>query len=155
MSTLSEPRFIDSPALHLVGMDRAYTFETRTEIPQLWHEFGPRFGSIPGQKGFIAYGVCHHFDDKGFNYMAAAEVEEGVGAPEGMTTMHLPAQRYAAFKHQGDLSNLSDSYMALWDKWVPESGQEIVQPALIFERYSEDFAPDSGKGDIELWIAVK
>lgn len=152
---LSEPKFTDSPALHLVGMDRVYTFETKTEIPKLWGEFGPRFGSIPGQKGMLAYGVCHHFDDTGFGYMAAAEVEEGVGAPEGMTTMDLPAQRYATFTHQGDLSSLGDSYMFIWDKWVPESGQEIIQPALIFERYSEDFDPDTNQGHVELWIAIK
>lgn len=155
MSTISEPRFVDSPAILLAGMDQRYTFENRVEIPKLWERFGPYIGKIPNQVGGVAYGVCHHFDDSGFGYMAAVEISAAGDLLEGFTHMPLPAQRYAAFKHLGGLSTLSDSYMQIWEKWVPVSGQTLVDSPLIFERYSEDFDPESGTGDLELWMAIK
>lgn len=152
---LLPPQIADSPAIHLVGVDRPFTFENTKEISKLWDEFGPRLGSIPGQKNAYSYGVSHHFGESDFYYMAAAEVGEGVGAPEGMTTMDLPAQKYAMFRHQGGLAALTDSYMYIWDKWIPESGYHHVDRPLIIERYSENFDPDSATGEIELWLAIK
>jgi AraC family transcriptional regulator len=46
---------------------------------------------------------------------------------------------------------------AIW-AWFPTSGLEHVQtpgaPAF-FERYGEEFDPQSGMGGIEVWVPVK
>jgi AraC family transcriptional regulator len=44
--------------------------------------------------------------------------------------------------------------ITIWNKWLPESGHELVD-APDFERYSEVFDPRTGTGGLELWVPIK
>src|SRR3954454_8560415 len=41
----------------------------------------PHLGHIPGQIGSAAYGVCHHTDENGFDYIAGVEVANSAAPP--------------------------------------------------------------------------
>ena len=71
----------------------------------------------------------------------------------------LPGQQYAVFPHCGHVPMLRDRLDTLRHKWFPVSGHEAVQPAAgapaFFERYGKDFNPQTGMGDVEVWMPIK
>jgi AraC family transcriptional regulator len=44
---------------------------------------------------------------------------------------------------------------AIWTKWLPESGEAVTDPAVMLERYGEGFNPQTGMGDVEVWLSIK
>jgi AraC family transcriptional regulator len=58
------------------------------------------------------------------------------------------------FKHSGHISTIRSTWNAVWNQWFPQSGYEALD-APDFERYGEEFDPDSGDGGLEIWIPVK
>jgi AraC family transcriptional regulator len=44
--------------------------------------------------------------------------------------------------------------MTIWNKWLPESGREVVD-APDFERYGEEFDGRAGNGGLELWLPIQ
>lgn len=159
------PRFIDSPALRIVGLTRSYR-GTNAGIPQQWEAFFssshalvgeavPQLGSIPGQAGPVAYGVCYHGGREGFEYLSGVEVREDAAIPEGMAEVRLPAQRYAVFPHRGHVATLAQLVHTIFEQWMPTSGYQPGEHPDLFERYAEDFDAWTGLGGMEVWIPIK
>jgi AraC family transcriptional regulator len=73
--------------------------------------------------------------------------------------VNVPAQRYAVFAHSEHVSKLRNTCEAIWRQWLPNSGHEFARPAPgapdFFERYGPGFNPQTGMGDIEVWVPVK
>jgi AraC family transcriptional regulator len=44
--------------------------------------------------------------------------------------------------------------MTIWNLWFPSSGHELVD-APDFERYGEEFDPQTGLGGFEIWVPIK
>jgi AraC family transcriptional regulator len=48
---------------------------------------------------------------------------------------------------------------AIWQDWLPSSGYEVPDPSGdvpdMLECYGENFNPQTGMGDIEVWVPVK
>lgn len=113
---------------------------------------------MPGQIGArIAYGVVIDAGS-GIEYLAGVEVADPSGLPGEFTHVRLPAQRYAVFEHQGHVSKLKDTMTAIFETWLPQSGHEHARTAgaaAFFERYGEEFDPQTGTGGIEVWVPVK
>lgn len=152
-------RFERSGPLKLVGIRRRFTEATRDQIPQLWHEVGPHFGKIPNQSGDVGYGVCFSGPADGeIEYMAAAGVSDVGELPTGWTRVALPAQRYAVFPHEGPASEISATVKEIFEGWLPASGnKEAVANSNrleFIEHYGEGYNPQTGKGDIEIWVPV-
>ena len=162
---LMDKAIIDGPSPHrieqgrtrvLAGLCRRFTMHTRAAIPALWQDFVPHLGHIAAQTGpaFTTYGVSYNFDDANdFDYLCAVEVRAGADLPEGFSTLNIAPQTYAVFPHIGHISGLRSTWDAVWGRWLPESGLDVV-PAPFFELYGPDFTPD-GHGGLELWIPVK
>jgi len=72
--------------------------------------------------------------------------------------LQLPARRYAIFAHRGHVSTLQQTIAAIFSQWLPQSGQRVTPPAAgalgFIERYGEGFNPQSGRGDIEVWLPL-
>jgi AraC family transcriptional regulator len=152
---LDPPRFENGKPMLLAGMMERYNYETVSGIPALWQRFNRHFGTIPGQVGKVAYGVCNNFDDDGnLDYMAAAEVKSFDGLPKEFARLRLAAQRYAVFVHRGHVSKIRGTFHAILSEWMPKSGHEVAD-APDFERYAEDFDPRTGNGGIEICIPLK
>ncbi|SFI24074.1 GyrI-like domain-containing protein [Planctomicrobium piriforme] len=151
-SVIQPSRYEDSPELLVAGVNRTYTMENRGGIPQQWDEFAPRLGTIPGQVGRNAYGVCWNFTpDFGFDYLTGIEIY-GNELPPDFTTVSLPAGRYAVFTHDGPISTFPKTISAIWSDWAP-TVTDIAHGSPCFERYTAEFDPATGRGT-EVWVPL-
>lgn len=153
--TLAPPRFENGKMLLIAGLAQRYSFETCHEIPSQWQRFVPYIGNVPGQVGRFAYGVRKDSDDAGnLDYMCGVEVTSFDEVPAELSTVRIPARRYAVFKHRDHISTIRDTHTAIWTKWLPESGHDVAD-APDFERYGEEFDPQSGTGEVEIWVPIR
>lgn len=154
VDNLAPPRFVDGGPLLIAGLSARYTSETSHGIPALWQRFGPHFGSIPGQKNNVGYGVCYNFDDDSFEYLAGVEVSDFSGLTSEYSRLRIPSQRYAVFATTEHISMIRRITHTVWSKWLPGSGHQAAD-GPNFELYPESFDPQTGQGGYELWIPIK
>jgi AraC family transcriptional regulator len=154
-------RFEDSKPLRIVGLKQHCTADTMKTIPALWQRFIPNFGKVPGQVGHVAYGVCSNFQPNpiSFDYLAGVEVSGNQNLPEGFSPADIPALRYAIFPHYENVSAIPKTVDAIFHNWFPTSGHAHIQGKsdlpYMLERYGEKFNPQTGTGDIEIWIPMQ
>jgi AraC family transcriptional regulator len=152
---LDPPRFENGKEMSIAGLRESYTPETRGNIPAQWTRFAPHIGKIPGQVGQTAYGVCWNYTSGGgFDYLAGVEVSSATALPKDFSQVRIPAQRYAVFTHRKHVSSIPGTIEAIWTKWLPNSGHQAAETPC-FERYSEEFNPQTGLGGTEIWVAIK
>jgi AraC family transcriptional regulator len=89
-----------------------------------------------------------------FQYLAGVQISESSALPEQFSCVQIPAQRYVIFPHREHVSRLRSTVHAIWSQGFPESGYKPAtnDGANLLERYGEDFDPQLGMGDIEVWI---
>lgn len=153
--SLETPRFENARAMFIAGQEQSYTCDNLSGIPSQWTSFGGRIGHIPGQVGNVAYGAVLGNGGNQIRYLTGVEVNNTSELPEDFSGIRIPAQRFAVFPHRGHVSTLRFTIDAIWNKWAPESGQRIGDFPGFLERYGEHFNPQTGLGDIEIWIPVK
>ena len=152
---LDPPRFETGRTLLVAGLGDRFTFEANQGIPLLWQRFVPYMGNIPGQVGRMTYGVCCNSDGAGnFEYIAGVEVSSFDELPPEFRRVRIPAQRYLVFTHRDHISAIRGTWYTIWNKWLPESGHAVAD-APDFERYDERFNPQSGTGEVEIWLPLK
>jgi AraC family transcriptional regulator len=119
--------------------------------------WGPKyFGRTPGQVDKQSYGVCWNMDGRGgLDYLAGVEVASFDGLPAELTRMTIEPQLYAVFPHTSHISAISETWMNIFDKWLPKSGRQFAGAAPSFERYDEAFDPAVAVGHVEIWVPVK
>jgi AraC family transcriptional regulator len=48
---------------------------------------------------------------------------------------------------------------AIWHEWLPASHRNVSQPAAgsprMIEYYAENFDPETGLGDMEVWLPLQ
>lgn len=152
---LNPPRFENGRLLLIAGLNERYDGESSgAGIPAQWQRFHPYMGSIAGKIGKASYGVCYNTDDDGnMDYLCGVEVADFSALPPNFTRLRLPAMRYVVFLHCEHISAIRTTWNAIWNQWLPESGHEVAD-APFFELYGEDFDPQSGNGDVELWVPL-
>jgi AraC family transcriptional regulator len=146
-------RFETGAAMHLAGLDMSYTFKTMNDIPEQWDRIAPHLGTTPNQVGRVAYGVCHDFRQDGFAYFTGVQVSNTSALPKNLTTLDLPAQKYAVFKHEGPIAAIREVIDRAWT-WAKSSGQGRTDNPLHVEVYGETWRPDKD-GGLEIWVPVK
>lgn len=156
MSSLAPPRFEDGRAMLLGGLRQFHTFdEMAASIPEQWRRF-EALGTLPGQIGSTAYGaMCQtQPEQRKLEYMCAVEVEDLKALPADLGRMRVPKARYAVFTHEGNVADIASTWQAIWQEWLPTSGQ---RPANTpdFERYDERFDAKTGSGIVEIWFPVE
>jgi AraC family transcriptional regulator len=158
---LQPARFEQGKALLLAGLRGRFAAGTVKDIPALWERFAPDIRKITGQIGRTTYGAVFHNcgDQGGFDYMSAVAVSGFAGLPAGWSRVSVPAQKYAVFSHAEHVSMLSKTVGSIFHTWLPASGYEAAGQAAdaphFLERYGEHFDPQSGTGDVEIWIPIK
>jgi AraC family transcriptional regulator len=153
-SGLREPEIRESRPLRIVGLAESYTAETTSGIPSQWSRFQPHIGTIPGQVGDTAYGVCIEGAGDGFDYLCGVEVAADAEVPEDLTCVELPARRYLVFTHIGHVSSLQSTVYTIWNAWLPKHAIQVAA-APDFELYDERFDPRTGEGVVEIWVPVE
>jgi AraC family transcriptional regulator len=154
-TALAAPRIQDGRALLIAGLGEHFIFENTAGIPALWQRFDEHLGSVPGQVGEIAYGVCYNTDDSGaFDYIAGVEVADFAALSKDFARLRVTEQRYAVFTHQEHVSTIRGTFTAIFNDWMPQSGHRMAD-APAFERYDERFDSRTGMGGFEIWIPLK
>jgi len=153
MSIIEPIRFEQGRPMQLGGLRRRHAFaDSKLTIPQQWHEFESML-PLPGQRGTTTYGVVCGTDDSAMEYMSAVEVESLAVLPAHLGRMQVRAQRYAVFLHSGDVSGIHAAWRRILEQWLPQSGYRSTQRP-DFEVYDSRFDPRTGKGEVEIWIAI-
>jgi AraC family transcriptional regulator len=157
LTDLEPPRFETLPSMFFAGLQEIYPYGGNAAIPSLWQKFNTYEGSISGQRGTAAYGICTHIagETEKFRYMAAVAVDDGSDLPEGFATLKIPSQRYAVFAHRGHVSGIPATMHQIFGTWLPASGIEFADMPDMFERYDQRFDPYTGMGLTEIWIPVR
>ena len=152
---LLEPRFVDGEELLIAGLGERFTADTTQGIAALWQRFVPYIGRVPGQQGWETFGVCcNPQNDGSFEYIAGVMVNRTDGLPAGFTQQRLAAHRYAVFLHSGHISSIHETFNAIFQRWLPNAGLQGAD-APEFERYSGDFNPMTGTGQVEIWVPLQ
>ena len=154
-TTLTPPRMVDGGPLLNAGLKEHIRFDNLAALPSLWNRFRPHLGTVPGQIGNVAYGVCFNTDEaEGFDYIAGVEVSDAAALPEEFAALRLTPQRYAVFTHALHISAVRGTFMAIFNDWLPASGLQSAD-AAVFERYGEQFDAKTGLGGFEIWVPLK
>ncbi|WP_068824688.1 AraC family transcriptional regulator [Pseudomonas sp. BMS12] len=152
---LAEPRFEQGEELLIAGLGERFSADKSQGISALWQRFVPYIGKVPGQQGWETFGLCCNPDEDGsFEYIAGVRVSRGAELPAGFRLQRLPARRYAVFRHGGHISSIHETFVAIFQRWLPASGLQAAD-APEFERYSGDFDPMAGTGHVEVWVPLR
>ncbi len=149
-----EPRIVAGEAMLLVGLKRRYSDATSARIPAQWQAFQPHIGTIEKQIGTAAFGVMCNSDDEGnIDYFTAVEVGAFDDTAPELDALRLAPRTYAVFTHEGHVSEIRRTWKAIFGPWSQNTSRKLVD-APQFERYGENFDPQTGNGDMEIWIPV-
>jgi AraC family transcriptional regulator len=155
LETLQPPRFLTGKPLLIAGFSERYTCESSAGIPAQWQRFLPHFNHVPGQVGRVAYGVTYNADDEGnMDYLCGVEVPDFSRVPADWARLRIPEQRYVVFHHPGHIAGIRRTWSTIWTSWFPASGHEPAD-GPNFERYGENFDPQTGNGGVEIWIPIR
>lgn len=151
---MEQPRFIEGPALNLVGLKVRYPYDGVAGIPAQWRRFNAIEDQVPGRTGEASYGVCMNDDGARFDYIAAVEVIPAATIGGVFTHIALPPATYAVFSHGGHINEMRATFDAIWNDWFPKSGRQF-SGAPLFERYGPAFDAATGNGGFQIWIPLK
>jgi len=155
IADLKPTRFENGKPLLIAGLGERYTRETSKAAPAQWQRFVPYLGNISRQVGRATFGVACNGDDEGnFDYIAGVEVTDFSDLPAAFSRVRLGQQKYAVFSHRGHISTIRCTVNTIWSRWLPESGHEVAD-APSFERFGQEFDPETGMGGFEIWIPIK
>jgi len=119
------PRFESHGPFLMAGLQARYTCETLDDIPKQWERFISQVRKVSSRIGRRANS----------------------------------RQTCAVFSHPGHVSTIRHTARAIGEEWLPQSGREPAQPSRgepnLIERYGRQFDPNTGTGDIELWLPIK
>jgi AraC family transcriptional regulator len=148
------PRFEAAGEILTMGLRNPCGFDDLEAIPAHWRRFGPFFAGLPDKADAIPLGVMTAIDeDGGFDYVCAAQVTGFGQAPGEFSKLRIPAQAYAVFEHAGHVSGLRETYAAIWNRWLPDSGRTAAY-APSLERHHPSFDPRTGLGGLNVWIPL-
>lgn len=152
---LADPVIERRPALRLAGLRQQHDMSRANNIPLQWQQFQPYLGHVPDAVPGAAYGVVISMDEGLCDYMTGMEVRDGADLPREFATLTVPAQRFARFRHRGHISTIRSTIGAIFEQWLPHSGETQNEDLSFIEYYGSDFEATNGTGTIEIWIGLR
>lgn len=155
-AALEPPQCMDGPEIRAVGLSVRYGLFEPDGIPAQWETFmrvlvGEIRHRVPG----IPFSISTDLrDDLTFAYVTAVEVTKVEDITPPLTSVHIPARRWAVFHHTGHVSTIPATYAAIWDYGFHDQGL-IVDEAASMERHCATFDPRTGEGGVEIWMPIK
>jgi AraC family transcriptional regulator len=111
------------------------------------------YGSIENKSPEPPVGVATATAD-GIEYVCAAQVSGFGELPQGCVKLTLKPAMYAVFAHDAHISELGQTYEAIWNDWFPNNGR-VPAEAPNLERHNKSFDPRSGNGGVTIWIPIR
>jgi AraC family transcriptional regulator len=144
--------------LLIAGLRDPLDEQADQKIPQLWQRLVSIWDEIPQRLPPPDYGLCIHVKGYEYYYMAGCAVWDFADMPTMFSPFIIPSQTYAAFPHKGQVSTIRETIDFAFDQWLPNSPYRHASTKEnslhFFERYGEGFDPNTGTGDIEIWLPI-
>lgn len=151
---IPKAQIVESDTLTIAGLVSTYSFSDCRAIPAQWERFNALRAQIPHPVEGATYGVCCKADEPGtMKYYAGIGVTNTTGLPEEFETVTLPSARYACFRCKHHIAAIQRVVHTVWNQWLPESGYRPGD-SPSFERYTDDYDPETGAGGFEIWLPV-
>jgi AraC family transcriptional regulator len=153
--TLKEPRIEKAGALLFVGLSQHIGYNEMQYIAGQWQRFMQNhYSDIENKIDEPPAGITTASGDDGIEHVTAAGVTKFGSIPKDLTKITLAPQTYAVFAHDGHVTQIRETYRAIWNDWFPNSGH-VPAEAPGFERHNATFDPRTGNGGITIWLPVK
>jgi len=150
-----EPKTAHRAAFTVVGLRQRGTAESiPKDVPAMWGRLMQRAGEIKhGVNPREAFGVIGHPDPttREFDYVAGFAVADASEVPEGMVSVHVPAQTYAVFPCT--LPTLMDTFKHIYHTWLPQSSHQRAE-GPEFELYGEEFDPADPDSRMYIYVPM-
>ena len=154
MVRLEPPRYVESGAIRIVGLSAPFSWQTAIKIPAQWQRFMAYYESIAAKSVAIPLGVCFPADDEGtFEYVCAVEVSRFAEHERELVERVIAPASYAVFEHGAHISRIGETYMAIWNRVLPELGR-MQADAPVLERHNPTFDPRTGTGGVTIWVPL-
>ena len=152
---LKEPRIQIEGEMKFVGLRRNVLYQDMQTIAQQWQQFmSTYYADIKNKTSEPPVGITAAANDDGIDYVCAARVSEFGEIPTGCVKLTLAPATYAVFVHDGHITEIRQTYDAIWNEWFPKSGKHPAEaPGL--ERHNASFDPRTGNGGVTIWLPVK
>jgi AraC family transcriptional regulator len=153
--TLIEPRIQKVGELLFVGLSERVPFTDMQNIAAQWERFmsGP-YGEVAHKISEPPVGITTGVTDEGIEYVCAAGVTKFGPMPRNCIKLTLRPATYAIFAHEGHVTQIRETYEAIWNEWFPKSGKTPAE-APSFERHNDSFDPRTGNGGLTIWIPIR
>jgi len=153
---LGAARFERTGELKFIGLAEPFTYGEVEHIPNQWRRFMADFypsiehknQSIP--TGIVTTGADGEAD---LSYTCAIEVSRFSAAPAGLVNVTVKPASYVVFAHNQHVSELSQTYAAIWNDWLPANGHEPAE-APSLEKPNATFDTRTGEGGLTVWIPL-
>ena len=145
-----EPRIYISPKkilvgtkIEVIGIESEKT-NIAEKLPKLWEDFIPRLAEINHQIEGTCYGIITVEDNadgkQKLFYMSCMEVSKLGSIPKGMVSTTIPEQRYAEFKHTGqvEVEHFNRTISYIYSSWLLRSNMKHTYGADV-ETYGPEF----------------
>ncbi len=152
---IAADRFETPGELKFVGLGEHVAFSQMQNIASQWQRFMARYAEVDDKAHPIPAGVSTNLDDEGnFDYVCAVQVKRFAAQLKGLVQLIVPPQTYAVFRHDAHVSEIGQTFSAIWNDWVPEQDKSIADGASI-ERHRETFDTRTGFGGVEIYVPIR
>jgi AraC family transcriptional regulator len=151
---LAEPKIEKVGELLFVGLSQRIGFEETQKIAGQWQLFmSSSYAEIENKISEPPVGVTTGADSDGIDYMCAAGVTKFGDVPKKCVKLTVSPATYAVFAHEGHVTEMRETYDAIWNEWFPKSGK-VPADAPGLERHNPSFDPRTGNGGVTIWLPV-
>lgn len=151
---LAPPRIERMPARKFAGIIQRHDMNQPNSIPAQWQRLQPYLGNIRGAVPGNAYGITTERDGQFCTYLCGIEITPSAELPSEFVAIGVPSQRWARFAHTAHISAIRSTIRAIYDDWLPGSGERQAEGISFIEYYGPDFDPIAGVGTVEIWIGL-
>lgn len=154
---LPPPRIVEHRPLLIAGLAERHDCLKPEQVPAQWQRFTPYIDNIPHGIGLAAFGVVADlfYGGESFQYLTGVEVADVFDLQPELTALRLPAQRYAAFQHEGHVSRVRSTIHTIFNRALGELELDVGDLPNFIEYYGPGFDPAAGVGDVEIWLPLR
>ena len=154
---LAPPRMIEGRPLLIAGLAERHDCLKPEQVPAQWQRFAPFIDSVPNGVGLAAFGRVSDlfFGGDSFQYISGVEVSDVFDLQPELSALRLPAQRYAAFAHDGHVARMRSTIHTIFNRSLEELRLDAGDLPNFVEYYGPGFDPEAGVGDVEIWVPLR
>ncbi|ACT58680.1 GyrI-like domain-containing protein [Hirschia baltica] len=144
----------------VAGLRKQFDVDEKIDgIPALWKAFGPQIAEVANAVTDACYGVIGASNPDGdVDYLAGIKVTSFDGLDKDFDRMVIPDQNYLVVTHEGDVSNIQQTWDWIFVEFPKSLGLEIIEVFAMtpeFEVYDARYNPQTREGEIDIWVPVQ